>query len=55
VALEEIVPRNKNDFIREASDISLQERDEDFVKKRAALANHERRVFGLDIVIKRLY
>jgi hypothetical protein len=65
-ALEEIILRNlrdaiayvsrfEGDFIREASDISMTERDRELAKKKDALMKSEQRIAELDSIIKRLY
>jgi len=66
VVLEEIILRNlreamayvknhEDDFIREAADISMRERDRELAAKKDALAKAEKRVIELDTIIKRLY
>jgi len=66
VILEEIVLRNlreaiqyvmgnEDDFIREAADISVKERDRELAAKKKALAEAEKRIAELDMIIKRLY
>jgi DNA invertase Pin-like site-specific DNA recombinase len=49
------VSRYEKDFIREASDITLRERDHELAKKKDGLAEAERRVSELDAIIKWLY
>jgi hypothetical protein len=64
--VEEIVLRNlrealayvanhENDFIREATESSSQERDQELVKKKNDLVKAEKRVTELDSIIKHLY
>jgi len=64
--LEEIVLQNlreaiiyvtshEDDFIHEAADISMRERDRELAAKKDALAKAEKRVAELDTIIKRLY
>ena len=66
VVLEEIVLRNlreaiayvtanENDFIREAADITIRERDKELAANKKALAEAEKRIIELDTIIKRLY
>ena len=66
VVLEEIVLQNlreaiayvsryEKDFIREASDNSLKEQDQELAAKKDKLAKAERRFTELDLIIKRLY
>ena len=65
-AIEEIILRNlreavayvakyENDFIREASDITMRERDREIAKQKGELAKAEIRFTELDAIIKRLY
>lgn len=49
------VKGNETDFIREASDTAMWERDHELAKKKDGLAQAERRVSELDVIIKRLY
>ena len=49
------VSRYENDFIREASDVSMRELDREFATKNEALVKAEKRVVELDLIIKRLY
>jgi DNA invertase Pin-like site-specific DNA recombinase len=66
VILEEIILRdireaityvtnNEVEFIREAVDLSTQERDRELVATKKALAESEKRIVELDLIIKRLY
>lgn len=66
VVLEEIVLQNlreaiqyvsnyESDFIREAADISVRERDKEFAQKKDTLTKAEKRVAELDLIIKHLY
>ena len=66
VVLEEVVLQNlreaiayvsqyEQDFIREASDISVREQDRELAAKKDKLAKAEKRVTELDLIIKRLY
>ena len=49
------VTHHENDFIREASDISMRERDREIAKQKGELAKVESRYTELDAIIKRLY
>ena len=66
VVLEEIVLRNlreavkyvtdhEDDFIREAADVSVRERDRELAAKKRALTEAEKRIAELDLIVKRLY
>ena len=66
VVLEEIVLRNlreainfiknhEDDFIREAADVSVRERDRELATKKKSLAEAEKRIAELDLIVKRLY
>jgi len=66
VVLEEIVLRflreaikyvtdHEGDFIREAADISMRERDKELAAKKKALTDADKRIAELDVIIKRLY
>ena len=66
VVLEEIVLRNlrdaikyvtenQSDFMREAADVSIKERDRELAAKKKALADADRRIAELDTIIKKLY
>jgi hypothetical protein len=66
VVLEEIVLKNlreaisyvshyQDDFIREASDVSLREQERDSQKNRNEIKRSENRIAELDSIIKRLY
>ena len=66
VVLEEIVLRNlrdaikyvtdnQDDFMREAADVSIRERDKELAAKKKALAEAEKRIAELDTIIKKLY
>jgi DNA invertase Pin-like site-specific DNA recombinase len=65
-ALEEIILRNlreaiafvsryEDDFIREASDMNMRERDRGLARKKDELAKAEKRIAELDAIIKHLY
>ncbi|MDR1184719.1 MAG: recombinase family protein [Coriobacteriales bacterium] len=49
------VSRYEKDFIREASEVSAQERDGELAKKKSELAKAERRTVELDTIIRHLY
>jgi DNA invertase Pin-like site-specific DNA recombinase len=49
------VSRHEDDFIREASDICMSERDRELAKKKGELEKAETRIVELDSIIKRLY
>lgn len=49
------VSQYESDFIREASDITLRERDHELAEKKDGLAENEKRVSELDMIIRRLY
>jgi hypothetical protein len=49
------VSQNENEFVREASDVSLREQDKELSKKRGELQKAESRISELDNIIKRLY
>ena len=51
----EYVSKHENDFIREASDNNVRERDRELAKKKDELAKAERRFTELDNIIKRIY
>ena len=66
VVLEEIVLRNlreaiqyvtqyEDDFVRRAADQSLRERDKELAQKKDTLAQSQKRIAELDVIIKRLY
>ena len=66
VILHEIVLRNlreaisyvtahTDDFIREAADVSVRERDRELAAKKKALADADERIAELDTIIKKLY
>ena len=66
VILEEIVLRNlreaiayvtanEKDFIREAADVAIQERDRELAANKKALADADKRIAELDVIVKRLY
>lgn len=66
IALEEIILRNlqeaiayvsryEDEFIREMSDISLNQRDRELTKSKSELAQAEERIAELDVIFKRLY
>ena len=66
MVLDEIVLRNlreavryvtdhEADFIRDAADISVRERDRELAAKKRALADAEKRGVELDVIVKRLY
>ena len=49
------VSRHERDFIREAADIAVQERDKELAANRKALADADKRIAELDVIVKRLY
>ena len=49
------VSRYEKDFIREASDVDMRERDRELAKKKDGLAKAEKRIAELDNIIKRIY
>ena len=51
----EYVSQHEDDFIREASDINIRERDREFTKKQSELEKAEKRHAELDNIIKRVY
>lgn len=66
VVLEEIVLRNlreaiqyvtqyEDDFVQRAADQSLRERDKELAQKKDTLAQSQKRIAELDVIIKRLY
>lgn len=66
VVLEEIVLRNlreaiqyvtqyEDDFVQRAADQSLRERDKELAQKKDTLAQSQKRIADLDVIIKRLY
>ena len=66
VVLEEIVLRNlreaiqyvtqyEDDFVQRAADQSLRERDKELARKKDTLAQSQKRIAELDVIIKRLY
>jgi len=49
------VSQYEDDFIREASDINIRERDRELAKKKDELLKSEKRIAELDAIIKHLY
>jgi hypothetical protein len=49
------ISKNENDFMREATEMSMKKRDKSLVADKQALTKAEKRVDELDNIIKRLY
>jgi len=49
------VSKYESDFIREAADVTMRERDREFTQKKDTLTRSEKRIAELDLIIKHLY